>query len=205
MDNLRLSVIAVLLHCNLPGSVGTKSQRILLEMRRHSHCRWEGESFLNCSFTGMSTVTEDASPTAILADFSHNNIKTFLCTDGRKEWALKHLNLSNNLISELSLTTCGNFPVLETLNLNGNAIRTLTLDTPTPTRGSKAYGEVDGLLPALKVLSVESNNLNRIPRGTPKEELGLPAATPGVGLLPAAAVPVCAVGRNLAAGARKDL
>ncbi|NWW84666.1 LRC66 protein, partial [Rhynochetos jubatus] len=131
-----------------------------------SHCRWEGESFLNCSFTGMSTVPEDASPTAILADFSHNNIKTFLCTDGRKEeWALKHLNLSNNLISELSLTTCGNFPVLETLNLNGNAIRTLTLDTPMPTRGSKAYGEVDGLLPALKVLSVESNNLNRIPRG----------------------------------------
>ncbi|NXN74113.1 LRC66 protein, partial [Himantopus himantopus] len=129
-----------------------------------SDCRWDEEHVVNCSFAGMSTIPEDTSRTAITADFSYNNIKTFMCADGRNEgWMLKHLNLSNNLISELSLTTCRNLPVLETLNLNGNAIHTLTLDIPAP--GSKKYGKVDCLLPALKVLSVERNNLNAVPRG----------------------------------------
>ncbi|XP_009703327.1 PREDICTED: leucine-rich repeat-containing protein 66 [Cariama cristata] len=114
----------------------------------------------------MSTVPEGIPQTAITADFSYNDIKTFLCTDGRnEEWMLKHLNLSNNLISELSLTTCRNLPVLETLNLNSNAIHTLTLDIPTPAHGSEKYGKVDRFLPALKVLSVERNNLNAVPRG----------------------------------------
>ncbi|NXT40656.1 LRC66 protein, partial [Pelecanoides urinatrix] len=131
-----------------------------------SDCRWDGEFLLNCSFTGISTIPEDVSQTAITADFSYNNIKTFLCTDERiEEWTLKHLNLSNNLISELSLTTCRNLPVLETLNLKDNAIHTLTLDIPTPACGSKKCGKGRHLLPALKVLSVERNNLNTVPRG----------------------------------------
>ncbi|NWI61152.1 LRC66 protein, partial [Calyptomena viridis] len=131
-----------------------------------AECQWDGESLLNCSFTRISTIPEDIPPTAIVADFSYNNIKTFLCTVGRnEEWMVKHLNLSNNLISELSLTTCTNLPVLETLNLNGNAIHTLTLDTPIPAPRSKMYRIVDHLLPALKVLSIERNNLNTVPRG----------------------------------------
>ncbi|NWH49957.1 LRC66 protein, partial [Fregata magnificens] len=131
-----------------------------------SDCRWDGEFSVNCSFTGISTIPEDISQTAITADFSYNNIKTFMCTDGRsEEWMLKHLNLSNNLISELSLTTFRNLPVLETLNLSGNAIQTLTLDTPMPAHGSKKHGKDCRLLPALKVLSVERNNLNAVPRG----------------------------------------
>ncbi|NXH74799.1 LRC66 protein, partial [Hydrobates tethys] len=131
-----------------------------------SDCRWDGKFLLNCSFTGISTIPEDISQTAITADFSYNNIKIFLCIDGRnEEWMLKHLNLSNNLISELSLTTCRNLPVLETLNLNSNAIHTLRLDVPTPAHRSKKCGKGCRLLPALKVLSVERNNLNTVPRG----------------------------------------
>ncbi|NXX22877.1 LRC66 protein, partial [Podargus strigoides] len=131
-----------------------------------SDCRWDGEFSVNCSFTGISTIPEGVSQTAITADFSYNNMKTFLCADGRNEaWMLKHLNLSNNLISELSLTTFRNLPILETLNLNGNAIHTLTLDIPTPARGSKNYGKGCSLLPALKILTVERNNLNSVPRG----------------------------------------
>ncbi|NWY54893.1 LRC66 protein, partial [Chionis minor] len=131
-----------------------------------SGCRWDVERVANCSFTGISAIPEDTLRTAVTADFSYNNIKTFMCADGRKEeWMLRHLNLSNNLISELSLTTCRNLPVLETLNLNGNAIHSLTLDTPTPAHGSGKYRKVDCLLPALKVLSVERNNLNAVPRG----------------------------------------
>ncbi|KAM6362286.1 leucine-rich repeat-containing protein 66 [Alca torda] len=166
MDNFHLSVIAVALYFHLPGSAGTKSQRILLDTHHRSGCRWDVEFSVNCSFTGISTIPEDISQRAITADFSYNNIKTFMCTDGRsEEWMLKHLNLSNNLISELSLTTCRNLPLLETLNLDGNAIHTLALDVPTPALGSRTYGEVHRLLPALKVLSVERNNLNRVPRG----------------------------------------
>ncbi|NXA59740.1 LRC66 protein, partial [Mohoua ochrocephala] len=131
-----------------------------------SECRWDGHFLLNCSFTRISTIPEDTSQMAVTADLSYNNIKTFVCSDGRNEqWMLKHLNLSNNLISELTLTTCTNLPILETLNLNGNAIHTLTLDMPTPAHGSKKYRVVDRLLPALKVLSVERNNLNTVPRG----------------------------------------
>ncbi|KFQ20931.1 Leucine-rich repeat-containing protein 66, partial [Mesitornis unicolor] len=130
-----------------------------------SGCWWDGELAVNCSFTGISTIP-DISQTAITADLSYNNIKTLMCTDGRnEEWMLKHLNLSNNLISELSLTTFRNLPLLETINLNSNAIHTLTLDIPTPACGSKKYGKDCRLLPALKVLSVERNNLNAVPKG----------------------------------------
>ncbi|XP_009680273.2 leucine-rich repeat-containing protein 66 [Struthio camelus] len=166
MDSLRLSVIAVVLYFNLPGSMETKSHQILSDISHHSDCRWDGKFLMNCSFTGISAIPKDVSQTAITADLSYNNIKTFLCTNGsNEEWMLKHLNLSNNLISELSLATFRNLPVLETLNLNGNAISTLTLDIPTPARRSEKYKEAYHLLPALKVLSVERNNLNTIPRG----------------------------------------
>ncbi|XP_016153162.1 PREDICTED: leucine-rich repeat-containing protein 66 [Ficedula albicollis] len=166
MDNLHLHVIAVVLYFNLPGSVGTKSQWILPATHQRSECQWDGQFLLNCSFTRISTIPEDISQTGVTVDLSYNNIKTFVCSDGRnEEWMLKHLNLSNNLISELTLTTCTNLPILETLNLNGNAIHTLTLDMPSPAYGSKKYSIVDRLLPALKVLSVERNNLNTVPRG----------------------------------------
>ncbi|KAM7052214.1 leucine-rich repeat-containing protein 66 isoform 2-T2 [Acridotheres tristis] len=166
MDNLHLHVIAVVLYFNLPGSVGTKSQWILPATHHRSECRWDGHFLLNCSFTRISAIPEDLSQTAVTADLSYNNIKTFVCCDGRnEEWMLKHLNLSNNLISELTLTTCTNLPILETLNLSGNAIHTLTLDMPSPAHGCKKYSIVDRLLPALKVLSLERNNLNTVPRG----------------------------------------
>ncbi|NXK49078.1 LRC66 protein, partial [Chauna torquata] len=131
-----------------------------------SNCRWDGKYSVNCSFTGVSTVPEDISQTAITADLSYNNITIFLSTNGRNEdWMLKHLNLSNNLISELSITAFRNAPALETLNLNGNSISTLTLDVSTPAHESKTYEKVHHLLPALKVLSAERNYLDAVPRG----------------------------------------
>ncbi|NWQ78469.1 LRC66 protein, partial [Columbina picui] len=131
-----------------------------------SACRWDGELSVNCSFTVISAIPEDLPRTAITADFSYNNIKTFKCADGRnEEWMLKHLNLSNNLISELSLTTFRKLPVLETLNLDDNAIHALMLDTHIPGHVSNKDGKGCCVLPALKVLSVERNILNTVPRG----------------------------------------
>uniref|UniRef100_A0A8B9B8V8 Leucine rich repeat containing 66 n=1 Tax=Anser brachyrhynchus TaxID=132585 RepID=A0A8B9B8V8_9AVES len=165
MDNLHLSVVAVVLYFNIPGSVGTKSQQ-LLNAHHHSDCRWDGKFSVNCSFTGLSAIPEDISQTSITADLSYNNITTLLCANGRSEdWMLKHLNLSNNLISELSVTAFRNLPVLETLNLNGNSINTLTLDIPTAACASETYGKVHHFLPALKVLSAERNHLDAVPRG----------------------------------------
>ncbi|XP_035179918.1 leucine-rich repeat-containing protein 66 [Oxyura jamaicensis] len=165
MDNLHLSVVAVVLYFNIPGSVGTKSQQ-LLNAHHHSDCRWDGKFSVNCSFTGLSAIPEDISQTAITADLSYNNITTLLHTTGRNEdWMLKHLNLSNNLISELSVTAFRNLPVLETLNLNSNSINTLTLDISTAARASDTYGKVHHFLPALKVLSAERNYLDAVPRG----------------------------------------
>ncbi|XP_050566654.1 leucine-rich repeat-containing protein 66 [Cygnus atratus] len=165
MDNLHLSVVAVVLYFHIPGSVGTKSQQ-LLNAHRHSDCRWDGNFSVNCSFTGLSAIPEDIPQTAITADLSYNNITTLLCANGRNEdWMLKHLNLSNNLISELSITAFRNLPALETLNLNGNSINTLTLDLPTAAHASEMYGKVHHFLPALKVLSAEKNYLDAVPRG----------------------------------------
>ncbi|NXX49799.1 LRC66 protein, partial [Tricholaema leucomelas] len=131
-----------------------------------SGCWWAGELWLNCSLTGVSALPEDMPQTAVTADLSYNTIKTVLCPEGGKEeWMLKHLNLSHNLISELTLTTCRSFSGLETLNLDGNAIHTLTLGIPTPAHEPNKHGKVDCLLPALKVLSVEGNKLSRVPRG----------------------------------------
>lgn len=166
MDNIHLSVTAVLLlYFNRPGSAGTKSQQ-LLNTHHHTDCWWDEKFVVNCSFMGLPAVPEDLSLTAVTADLSYNNIKTFLCTTGRNEdWMLKHLNLSNNLISEISITAFRNLPILETLNLNGNSISTLTLDPPTPARVSQTFGEIHHFLPALKVLSAERNNLHAVPTG----------------------------------------
>ncbi|KGL75049.1 Leucine-rich repeat-containing protein 66, partial [Tinamus guttatus] len=130
-----------------------------------SDCWWDGNFIVNCSFTGISAIPEDITPTVLTADLSYNNITTLLrATGGNPEWMLKHLNLSNNLISELSFaTTFRNLPSLETLNLNGNALSTLTLGPPAHT--AHGDGEASRLLPALKVLAVERNSLNRIPQG----------------------------------------
>ncbi|NXG50063.1 LRC66 protein, partial [Psilopogon haemacephalus] len=131
-----------------------------------SDCWWAGELWFNCSLTGVAALPEDMPQTAVTADLSYNTIKTFPCPDGGKaEWTLKHLNLSHNLISEVTLATCSSFPGLETLNLNGNSIHSLTLGVPTPALGFNERGKVECLLPALKVLSVEGNKLSRVPRG----------------------------------------
>ncbi|XP_042668258.1 leucine-rich repeat-containing protein 66 isoform X1 [Centrocercus urophasianus] len=164
MDNVHLSVTAVLLlYFNHPRSVGTKQ---LLNTHRHTDCWWDEKFVVNCSFMGLGAIPEDISLTAVTVDLSYNNIKTFLCTTGRNEdWMLKHLNLSNNLISDISVTAFRNLPILETLNLNGNSISTLTLHPPTPAHGSKTLGEIHHFLPALKVLSAGRNNLHAVPTG----------------------------------------
>ncbi|XP_072191810.1 leucine-rich repeat-containing protein 66 [Excalfactoria chinensis] len=162
MDKIHLSVTAVLLlYFNHPGSAGTKSQQ-LLNTHHRTDCWWDEKFVVNCSLMGLAAVPEDISLTAVTADFSYNNIKTFPCSTGRNEdWMLKHLNLSNNLISEISITAFRSLPVLETLNLNGNSISTLTLDPPTP----ETLGEIHHFLPALKVLSAKRNNLHAVPTG----------------------------------------
>lgn len=164
MDNVHLSVTAVLLlYFNHPRSVGTKQ---LLNTHRHTDCWWDEKFVVNCSFMGLGAIPEDISLTAETVDLSYNNIKTFLCATGRNEdWMLKHLNLSNNLISDISVTAFRNLPILETLNLNGNSISTLTLHPPTPAHGSKTLGEIHRFLPALKVLSAGRNNLHAVPTG----------------------------------------
>uniref|UniRef100_A0A8C2TEJ9 Leucine rich repeat containing 66 n=1 Tax=Coturnix japonica TaxID=93934 RepID=A0A8C2TEJ9_COTJA len=154
-------ISVLLLYFNHPGSAGTKSQQ-LLNTHHRTDCWGDAKIVVNCSLMGLAAVPEDISLTAVTADFSYNNIKTFLCSTGRNEdWMLKHLNLSNNLMSEVSITAFRSLPMLETLNLNGNSISTLTLDPPTP----KTCGEIHHFLPALKVLSAEGNNLHAVPTG----------------------------------------
>ncbi|NWX99461.1 LRC66 protein, partial [Nothoprocta ornata] len=130
-----------------------------------SGCRWEGNLIVNCSFAGISAIPEDVALAVLTADLSHNNIRTLLRATGRnQEWAVKHLNLSNNLILELSFALAfRNLPSLETLNLAGNALSALPLGLPAPAPAEQ--GDAGPLLPSLRVLALQRNSLGSVPQG----------------------------------------
>ncbi|XP_006019095.3 leucine-rich repeat-containing protein 66 isoform X1 [Alligator sinensis] len=168
MANSYLSVMALVLLLNYTGSSGFKSQETGFGIPYNSKCRWDGTFLMNCSFTGKSTTPTDISPTVTVLDLSYNTISVLLWSNWRnEEWNIKHLNLSNNLISEFHLDSFRNLPFLETLNLNGNVIHYVVLDICKSEDWSEKHRKVYtyGLLPFLKVLAIERNNLSAIPRG----------------------------------------
>ncbi|XP_019408388.1 PREDICTED: leucine-rich repeat-containing protein 66 [Crocodylus porosus] len=168
MANFYLSVMALVLFLNYTGSSGFKSQETSFGIPYNSKCWWDGKFLMNCSFTGKSAIPTDISPTVTVLDLSYNTISVLLWSNWRdEEWNIKHLNLSNNLISELHLDSFRNLPFLETLNLNGNIIYYIVLDICKSEDWSEEHGKVYtySLLPFLKVLAIERNNLSAIPRG----------------------------------------
>uniref|UniRef100_A0A8C8SKI1 Uncharacterized protein n=1 Tax=Pelusios castaneus TaxID=367368 RepID=A0A8C8SKI1_9SAUR len=79
------------------------------------------------------TIPADKAQSRTIVDLSFNNTTILLWSNWRNEkWNRKHLNLSHNLISELSLNNFRNLPLWASLNLSGNTIHYITLDIHKP-------------------------------------------------------------------------
>ncbi|XP_008585265.1 PREDICTED: leucine-rich repeat-containing protein 66 [Galeopterus variegatus] len=134
----------------------------------NSECQWNEYLLANCSFTAKHDIPVDISQTAAKVDVSFSFFRVLLQSHMKKEdWKIKCLDLSNNLISKITLSPLTYLHALEILNLSNNAIHSIPLDLPRPKflfvkcyRSSFRSG-----LPFLRVLILRRNKLIYIPKG----------------------------------------
>ncbi|XP_053433751.1 leucine-rich repeat-containing protein 66 isoform X2 [Nycticebus coucang] len=109
----------------------------------------------------------DISQTAATVDISVNFFRVLLQSRMKKGWKIKHLDLSNNLISKITLSPLVYLHTLEILNLSNNAIHSISLDLPRPksSRMKHHKSSIKTGLPFLKVLSLQRNKLSDTPKG----------------------------------------
>ncbi|XP_007180856.2 leucine-rich repeat-containing protein 66 isoform X1 [Balaenoptera acutorostrata] len=166
MKNLHFRVITMVIGLYFTGTMTNPSRksRILF----NSECQWNGYLLTNCSFAGKHEIPVDISQIAATVDVSSSFFRVLLQTHMKKEeWNIKHLDLSNNLISKITLSSLAHFHALEILNLSNNAIHSVSLDLLSfkslwvkRHRGSLRNG-----LPFLKLLILQRNKLSDIPKG----------------------------------------
>ncbi|XP_017950986.2 leucine-rich repeat-containing protein 66 [Xenopus tropicalis] len=116
---------------------------------KYSECRGDKIHSLDCSFTGITALPSYSvlwSP-----KMEGLNPETFIRS-------MKHINLSNNAISELHLGIFYNCSELEILHFNDNHIISVLFDIIL-TKNSEEF------LRSLKTLSVERNQLSAVPKG----------------------------------------
>ncbi|XP_036620783.1 leucine-rich repeat-containing protein 66 [Trichosurus vulpecula] len=166
MKSSYLDVIAVVLSLYFTRTAATKSRKP--DILSDSGCRWNGDLLMDCSFTGKSDIPMAIPQTVTTVDLSYNSIRALSVSNKKKEdWTIKHLNLSNNRISELTFSSFMCFPSLETLNLSDNGIYSISLDLQ---RHSSLLGKCQrkgfrNVFTSLKVLSIQRNHLNATPGG----------------------------------------
>ncbi|XP_028932564.1 leucine-rich repeat-containing protein 66 isoform X2 [Ornithorhynchus anatinus] len=122
-------------------------------------CRWDGRHFLDCSAAGIAALPPASPRPTASPDPSSRSTGAVPWPDGRAGWGLwrlRHLNLSNNLLAELTLSTLSRSPLLETLDLSANRLRSVSV-------GWRRHTPWAGPLPALKQLSIHGNRLSAIP------------------------------------------
>ncbi|XP_062069820.1 leucine-rich repeat-containing protein 66 [Lepus europaeus] len=133
-----------------------------------SECQWNEYLQTNCSFAGNHHLPAEGSQTAAAVDVSFNFFRVLLqCHRRKEEWEIKHLDLSNSLLSKTALSPLRCAPALEILNLSSNAIRSISWGLPSPrSSGVKHHGSGfrTGLL-LLKVLILQRNQLSNTPTG----------------------------------------
>ncbi|ERE90895.1 leucine-rich repeat-containing protein 66 [Cricetulus griseus] len=104
---------------------------------------------------------------AYTIDVSSVSFQVFFQSHTRKEWQIKHLDLSNHSISKMTFSPLVPLHTLEVLNLSNNALSSLSLDLP-PARPAQQKQHRNsshrGLL-RLKVLILQRNQLSDTPKG----------------------------------------
>ncbi|XP_044536783.1 leucine-rich repeat-containing protein 66-like isoform X1 [Gracilinanus agilis] len=166
MRSSYLRVIAVVLSLYFTRTVATESRKF--DILSDSGCRWDRDLLMDCSFTGKSDIPMAIPQTVTTLDLSYNSIRALSVSNMRNEdWTIKHLNLSNNRISELTFSSFMCFPSLETLNLSDNGIHSISLDLQRRNsllRKCQRNG-FRNVFTSLKVLSIQRNHLNATPGG----------------------------------------
>nr|XP_005608836.1 leucine-rich repeat-containing protein 66 [Equus caballus]XP_023493869.1 leucine-rich repeat-containing protein 66 [Equus caballus] len=160
----RIVTIVVGLYVTQTMTNSSRKSNILF----NSKCQWNGYLLTNCSFTQKHEIPVDISQTAATVDASSSFFRALLQSHTKKEeWNIKHLDLSNNLISKITLSPLAPVHALETLNLSNNAICSISLDLPS-LRSSWVKRHRGGFrngLPFLKLLILQRNKLSDIPKG----------------------------------------
>ncbi|XP_038625065.1 leucine-rich repeat-containing protein 66 [Tachyglossus aculeatus] len=122
-------------------------------------CRWDGRHFLDCSAVGIAALPPGSPHPIASPDASLRSIGAVPGPDGRDAWGLRrlrHLNLSSNLLAELTLSALSCSPWLETLDLSANRLRSISV-------GRRRNPPWAGPLPALRQLSIRRNRLSAVP------------------------------------------
>ncbi|XP_058402308.1 leucine-rich repeat-containing protein 66-like [Diceros bicornis minor] len=134
----------------------------------NSECQWNGHHLTNCSFTGNREIPVDISQTAATVDVNSSFFRVrFQSHTKKEEWNIKHLDLSNNLISRITLSTLAHLHALEILNLSNNTICSVSVDLAN-LKSSWVKHHRSSLrngLPFLKLLILQRNKLSDIPKG----------------------------------------
>lgn len=134
----------------------------------NSECQWNGYLLKNCSFTGKYDISVDISQTEATVGISSSFFRVLLQSPTKKqEWNIKHLDLSNNLISKITLSSLAHLHALELLNLSNNAIRSISVVLPSPKSSlvKRHRSSLRNELPFLKLLILQRNKLSDIPKG----------------------------------------
>ncbi|XP_067592048.1 leucine-rich repeat-containing protein 66 isoform X3 [Pseudorca crassidens] len=166
MKNLRLRVVTMVIGLYFTDTMTNPSRKSSILF--NSECQWNRYLLTNCSFAGKHEIPVDISQIAAIVDVSSSFFRVLLQTHMKKEeWNIRHLDLSNNLLSKITLSSLAHFRALEILNLSNNAIRSMSLDLLSfkslwvkRQRGSLRNG-----LPFLKLLILQRNKLSDIPKG----------------------------------------
>lgn len=166
MKNLCFRAIAMVLGLYFTGTMTNPARKSSIFF--NSECQWNGYRLTNCFFTGKQNMPVDISQTAATVDASPILFKgLFQPPTNEEKQSIKHLDLSNNLMLEIALSSLAHFPGLETLNLSDNAIRSISLDLPRPgcSWGKRHRSSVGSGIPHLKLLVLRRNKLSDIPKG----------------------------------------
>lgn len=163
MKNLCFRVIAIAIGLYFPGTMTNPSRKSSILF--NSECQWNGYLLTNCALTGKPDTSVDVSQTAATGDVNYNFFRVLLQFPTKKEWNIKHLNLSNNLISKITINTHAHLHALEILTLSNN-IHAILLALPSPKSSMKRQRSSlrNGLL-FLKSLILQRNKLSDIPKG----------------------------------------
>ncbi|KAI5945742.1 Leucine-rich repeat-containing protein 66 [Manis javanica] len=166
MKNLCFRVITVVIGLYFTGTVTNPSRQTSILF--NSQCQWNGYLLTICSFTGKYDPPVDISQTAARVDVSSSFFRVLLqCHTKKGEWNIKHLDLSNNLIPKVTLSTLEYLHALEILNLSNNAIHYISLDLLSPKSSWVRHHRIrlrNGFL-FLKSLILQRKKLSDISKG----------------------------------------
>ncbi|XP_004579362.2 leucine-rich repeat-containing protein 66 [Ochotona princeps] len=162
MRNLHFRATVIVLGLCFAGTVANPTGKSSGSV--NSECQGNEHLHTNGSFPGEYEGLQATATVYASFNFFRVLLRSHM---KQEEWKIKHLDLSNSLISNMTLSSLQYAPALEILNLSNNAIWSISLDVPSLASSQlKRHGSSfrDGL-PFLKVLILQRNQLSDTPKG----------------------------------------